>query len=128
LEKEHAIAERLALDGKMVHARERIDDVQGLKNPDAMVRSGPDDPGSVTEFKTLKAASSGAVRRNILEAGEQTSDLAVLDGRSVGLTEEDARRGYARAVGQARMHGQDVPKTVRVVTGNGRIITFPSSE
>jgi hypothetical protein len=127
--KERAIAERLAVEGKMVHPRMRIDDVQHLKNPDSMVRAAPDDPGTVTEFKTLESADSGAVRANILRAGKQVDyhgggDLAI-DGREVGLTEEDARRGYARAVGQSKAQGNALPVTVRVIIGDGRIVELP---
>ncbi|WP_432958456.1 WXG100 family type VII secretion target [Micromonospora haikouensis] len=125
--KERAVADRLAQDGDMVHPRERIDDVHKLKNPDAMVRSGPEDPGVVTEFKTLVGSGSASVRRNILEAAEQTGadGVAVLDGRNVGLTEEDARRGYGRAAGQSRAHGQQMPATVRIILGDNRIIDLP---
>ncbi|MFI2666436.1 hypothetical protein [Micromonospora carbonacea] len=125
--KERAIADRIADDGDMVHPRERIDDVQKLKNPDAMVRSGPDDPGVITEFKTLVGSGSASVRRNILEAAEQTGadGVAVLDGRNVGLTEEDARRGYGRAAGQARTHGQQMPAMVRIILGDNRILDLP---
>ncbi|WP_431894788.1 hypothetical protein [Micromonospora haikouensis] len=125
--KERAVADRLADDGDMVHPRERIDDVHKLKNPDAMVRSGPDDPGVVTEFKTLVGSGSTSVRRNILEAAEQTGadGVAVLDGRNVGLTEEDARRGYGRAAGQARAHDQQMPATVRIILGDNRILNLP---
>ncbi|WFE40280.1 WXG100 family type VII secretion target [Micromonospora sp. WMMD998] len=125
--KERAIADRLADDGAMVHPRERVDDAHKLKNPDGMVRFGPSDPGVVTEFKTLVGTGSTSVRRNILEAGEQTGadGVAVLDGRNVGLSEEDARRGYSRAVGQARVHGQQMPAAVRVILGDDRILDLP---
>ncbi|MFI8807296.1 hypothetical protein [Micromonospora sp. NBRC 110037] len=126
-DKERAIADRLAVEGDMVHPRERIDDAHKMKNPDAMVRTGPEDPGVITEFKTLVGSGSSSVRRNILEAGEQAGSdgVAVLDGRNVGLTEEDARRGYGRAAGQARVHDQQMPATVRIILGNGHIIDLP---
>lgn len=83
----------------MVHPREGVEGVEGLKSPDSVVRSGPSDPGTVAEFKTLD--------------------------RAVGLAEEDARRGYARAAGQAKAHGSDLPERVRVILGDGTIIEFP---
>lgn len=127
--KERRIADRLAADGACVHPRRRDDTTYRLTNPDAMVRTGPADPGTITEFKTPKAANSTAVRRNILEAGRQVTPhgggQAVIDGRPVGLTEADARRGYARAVGQARATGQPLPHTVRFLLADDAIITLP---
>jgi hypothetical protein len=73
--------------------------VDDKKNPDSMVRTSPEDPGTVTEFKTLDNASSNAVRQNILGAAKQVDQYgggdAILDGRGVKLTDQDARRGYA---------------------------------
>ncbi|MEV6811309.1 hypothetical protein [Micromonospora sp. NPDC051296] len=127
--KERDIADRLAAEGIMVHPRQRIDDVEHQKNPDAMMRSGPDDPGVVTELKTLDRATSEAVRRNILTAGKQLDQEGggdvVVDGRAVGLTEEDARRGYARAVGHHRQNGTPLPDRIRIILGEDRIITLP---
>ncbi|MGC1210864.1 MAG: hypothetical protein WA890_06285, partial [Micromonospora sp.] len=127
--KERAIAERLAQEGEMVHPRERVDNVEELKNPDSMVRRRPDDPGTVTEFKTLEGDGSTSVRRNILTAGKQVAQEGggelVMDGRTVGLTEEGARRGYARAVGQHRQHGSPLPDRVRIILGDNRIIFLP---
>jgi hypothetical protein len=103
--KETAIAERLASEGLVVHARKIVEGHDGYKNPDAIVRSGPEDPGRITEFKTLGAPTSTSVRGNIMDAASQVrfhggGDL-VLDGRAAGLTEAEALRGYARAAGQA---------------------------
>lgn len=127
--KERSVADRLADEGEMVHPRERIDDVADLKNPDAMVRTGPSDPGTVTEFKTLGSDNSAAVKENILRAGDQLAQHGggdvVIDGRGVALTEENARRGFARAVGQARTHGSDLPDRVRMILGDGTIILLP---
>jgi hypothetical protein len=90
-----------------------------------LVRTGPNDPGRITEFKTLESPSSSAVKNNIVDAGHQSKEASVIDGRNVGLTEENARRGYARAVGQARAHGQTIPESVRIILGDNRIITLP---
>lgn len=128
-EKERRIADRLAEDGASVHPRERDDTVEDKKNPDSMVRNSPDDPGTVTEFKTLDNASSNAVRRNILAAAKQVDQYggghAVLDGRGVNLTDEDARRGYARAAGQARQLDLTMPNRVEIIMGDGSIKVFP---
>ncbi len=48
-----------------------------------------------------------------------------MDGRTVGLTEEEARRGFARAVGQVRAHGSPLPDRIRIILGDDRIITLP---
>ncbi|MEU4424329.1 hypothetical protein AB0F81_27220 [Actinoplanes sp. NPDC024001] len=127
--KERAIADRLAGDGAMVHPRQRIDDVRGLTNPDAMVRIAADDAGTVTEFKTPESSSSGSVRANILAAGKQVASHGggdvVIDGRAAGLSEETARQGYARAAGHAREHGSAMPERVRVILSDGTILEFP---
>lgn len=127
--KERRIADRLAADGGCVHPRRRDDTAYRVTNPDAMVRTGPADPGTITEFKTLTEANSTAVRRNILEAGRQVTPhgggQVVIDGRSVELTEADARRGYARAVGQARATGQSLPNTVRFLLADSAVISLP---
>ncbi len=127
--KERSIADLLAEEGRMVHPRRRVEDVTGLTSPDAMVRSGPDDPGVVTEFKTPESASSSSVRSNILAAGKQLGPHGggevVIDGRVAGLTEEVARHGWARAAGQARAHGSALPDRVRVILADGTMIELP---
>jgi hypothetical protein len=108
---------------------ERVDGVDGLTNPDSVVRRSPDDPGTITEFKTLDSGSSTAVKDDIIQAGRQVGPHgggdAVIDGRAVGLTEEEARRGFGRAVGQARVHGQTMPEKVHIILGDGRMLTLP---
>ena len=103
--------------------------MEGKKNPDSMVRNSPEDPGTITEFKTLDSASSNAVRRNILDAAKQVDQYGggdvVLDGRGVNLTDEDARRGYARAVGQAKQMDLPMPDQVKIIMGDGSIKVFP---
>ncbi|SDT69543.1 WXG100 family type VII secretion target [Actinoplanes derwentensis] len=129
VDKERAIADLLAAEGKMVHPRRRVEDVTGLTNPDAMVRSGPDDPGVVTEFKTPESASSSSMRSNILAAGKQLGQHGggdvVIDGRPAGLTEEVARHGWARAAGQARAHGSALPDRARVILADGTMLELP---
>ncbi|MEV6634046.1 WXG100 family type VII secretion target [Actinoplanes sp. NPDC051470] len=126
--KEAAVAERLAAEGEMVHARVRSQ-VEGDKSPDAMVRTGPGDGGTVTEFKTMESASSGAVSHRITDAGKQVAFAGggdvVIDGRAVGLTEETARLGHARALGRQSAHGIAMPDRVRVILGDGTMIELP---
>ncbi len=128
-DKERRIADRLTDDGASVHPRLRDDTVQNKQNPDSMVRASPEDPGTVTEFKTLQSADSAAVQRNILKAGKQVEPYgggdAVIDGRDVQLTADAAQRGYARAVGQARDKGMPLPNKVTVIIGDGSLIVFP---
>jgi len=54
------------------------------------------------EFKTPTSGSANAIKRNINEASEQVlpAGEVVIDGRQVGLTEEDALRAFRRACGQ----------------------------
>jgi hypothetical protein len=129
--KERAIAERLAEEGSSVHPRRRDDTVFRKTNPDAMVRAASGDPGTITEFKTLDQPGSNVVRRNILKAGGQLAPYgggdAVIDGRAVGLTAEDTRRGYARAVGQAAATSQPIPTKVHAILSDGSIITLPEA-
>ena len=133
---ERAIADRLAQDGYMVHARKVDQSVEQVPNPDAMLRLSPDDPGTVTEFKTLEpnkhgepAQPSAKVRDDIRDANGQVrphgGGYAVIDGRGVDLTEADARRGYARAVGNAQHHGIGLPEKVLIVLGNNSILELP---
>lgn len=102
--------------------------LQGRTNPDSIVRYDAEDPGHLTEFKTLYEASTTAVKNDIIKAGKQLAQYGggdvVIDGRNVALTEEAARHGHARAVGQARRHGQALPQRVLVLVGNTRIIVL----
>ncbi|GLY97370.1 hypothetical protein [Actinoplanes sp. NBRC 103695] len=126
--KETAVAERLAAEGEMVHPRLRSL-TEGEKSPDAMVRTGPGDMGTVTEFKTLESSSSGAVSQRITDAGKQVAYVGggdmVIDGRGVGLTEETARTGYERARGKQVAHGSALPDRIRVILGDGSMIELP---
>lgn len=126
--KEADIADRLAEDGSMVHARV-IENRQNWSNPDSMVRTGPEDVGTVTEFKTLRSGSSTAFKKNMLEAADQLvqhgGGTVVIDGRGVAITMEEAQRGYARAVGQVRVHGGALPDRIRLILGDGTIVDIP---
>jgi hypothetical protein len=126
-DKERAIADRLAEDGEMVNQRPTDHGASGQRNPDTMVRTGPGDPGRITEFKTLESDSNSAIQRNILQSGEQAGGdgAVVIDGRQVGLTRDVAVRGYQRAVGNSLAHGKTMPGLVRVILGDGSIITLP---
>lgn len=73
------------------------------------------------------------MQRNILDAGAQLDQYkdrygpgrAVIDGRGAGLTAEDADRGFRRAAGQARTHGQPMPPSIRIILGDGSSKYYP---
>ncbi|MFJ5869511.1 hypothetical protein ACIQEY_34560, partial [Streptomyces parvus] len=121
---EREIAKRLAQEGWHVAPRE-ADHASGESNPDAMVRRFPEDEGTVTEFKHLDRGTPTAVKRNILDAGEQVGTHGggdvVIDGREIGLNEEDAERGYRRAVGQAAAHDQAMPANTYFIFDNNKM-------
>jgi hypothetical protein len=119
---EKATADRLAEEGWQVDQRPADHTQQGLRNPDTMVRKSPDDPGTITELKSLDSPSNNALKRNINDAGGQNEGGdAVIDGRGVGTTLEDATRAYKRALGQP---GGKVPSRVHIILGDGSIATF----
>ncbi|WP_250290307.1 hypothetical protein [Frankia sp. CiP1_Cm_nod1] len=129
--KEIDIARVLVDEGSDVRFLPADHTVRNQQNPDVIVRSDPDDPGLVTELKTLESSSKNAIRRNILKAGKQTSGDggAVIDGRQVGLRAEDAYEGIKKAWGQAAggpaadalgdAAGQPFPAQVRIFLGDG---------
>ena len=123
-------AQWLAEQGQDVRVRPPDHTVQGKKNPDYIVRKSPDDPGTLTELKTLTSANSTTVRRSILDAAKQLEPGgggdALIDGRDAGLTRVDAERGWARAVGQARTHTSALPNTATVLLGDGTHMIFRS--
>jgi hypothetical protein len=123
--KEQDLADHLANDqGWRIDQRAADHTVQNQSNPDTMIRKGPDDPGTITEFKTLNSGSANAVKRNINDASSKQAangGEVVVDGRNVGLTQADADRGYAKAVGQP---GGSVSDVVHVVLGDGTVVTY----
>ncbi|WP_194904901.1 putative T7SS-secreted protein [Catenulispora rubra] len=121
------IAERLKQEGHRVDQRPEDQTIQGDKNPDAMVRKAPDDPGTITEFKKLNSGSLNAIKRNMNTASGQVpaDGEVVIDGRGVGLTEADARAAYNGALHQS---GSKVAKVIHVILGDDSIISFPRSD
>jgi hypothetical protein len=121
--KERAIANRLTEEGWRVDARAVDHTVENTPNPDAMVRKNPDDPGSVTEFKTMDSSSQAALKREINRASVQagTDGEVVIDGRGVGTTQAAAERAFRRALGQP---GGTVSQRVHVILGDGSLVTF----
>jgi hypothetical protein len=121
-------AELLASEGKSVHARAPVN-VTGVKNPDALVRSAPDDPGTYAEFKQPSANSTKAVKKALTDAERQLRDygggLVVVDGRAIQLSREVAEAGMARAAGLVRSDGRALPSEVRVILGDGTQIQLP---
>jgi len=122
-------ARRLEQEGWRVDGRPEDHTVQHKKNPEAMLRKHPDDPGAVTEFKRLDPPAPGqqlsgnAVKRNINDASGQVPDDGeiVIDGSEGGLTEEVAERAFRRALGQP---GKTVARKVHFHLGDGRIVTY----
>ena len=93
-----------------------------------MLRSGPTDPGVVTEFKTLDKPGSRQVKDNLRKGTRQVlqhgNGHVVIDGRAVGLTEADTRSGYARFVGERRKHGRPLPRQVTVILHGGATLSW----
>jgi hypothetical protein len=120
--KENAIATRLAQEGWRIDARP-ADHTIRKPNPDTMVRKSADDPGVITEFKTLESTSPNALKRNINDASKQVPENGevVIDGRGVGTTREDAEQAFSRAVGQP---GRTVAKKVHIILADNTISTF----
>ncbi|MFI7068475.1 hypothetical protein ACIBL3_46330 [Kribbella sp. NPDC050124] len=125
--KERRIADRLAEEGWRIDARVPDHTRDGLKNPDTIVRKGPEEYGAIIEFKTQESGSSNAVKRNIHEASEQAGEGAeiVLDGRQAGVSEEVAWRSFRRACGQS---GSMVAAIVHVILGDGRLVTYTKEQ
>ncbi len=125
---EFPTAELLASEGKSVYARKEINAPE-TKNPDALVRTGRDDPGTYTEFKEATEPTDGAVKNAIMRGAKQLDPFGggdlVLDGRSVGLAQEVAENGLRRALGQASAHGSALPRNIRIVLADGTSIHHP---
>ncbi|NGO47289.1 hypothetical protein [Streptomyces ureilyticus] len=123
---ERKMADRLASEGWHIAPREADHTYYKLKNPDAMVRRDSADEGTVTDFKCLRRNSPNAVKRNVIEGGEQVDYYGggdvVIDGRDVGLDAATARRGYVKAVGQARQHGQSMPDNSYFILGDNTML------
>ncbi|MEJ2886983.1 WXG100-like domain-containing protein [Actinomycetospora aeridis] len=119
---ERLTAQRLADEGAMVHSR-RPREVKDYKNPDVIVRAGPQDPGTYTELKV--ASSSSSVSNRIRDANAQLADLGgghiVIDGRTTGLTAEMATDGWRRALRNMTRPGETPPESVRVLLSDGEI-------
>lgn len=125
---ERSTADLLAGEGVSVRSRAEIQ-ASGRRNPDAIVRRGPEDPGVYTEFKAPTQMTDTAVKRSIRDAGDQLEDwgggAAVVDGRQVGLTREVAEAGLRRTLGEATAHSLPLPRSIRFVLGDGSEFTYP---
>jgi hypothetical protein len=124
--KERAIAELLAADGASVHARAPDHTRRKVKDPDVIVRRSSQDPGTITEFKTLDRNSSTAVKRCVTTAAKQVNDHGggdvIIDGRDVDLDEDTAREGYRRSLGEARAHKKVLPHRIFVIMPGDRLL------
>jgi hypothetical protein len=125
---ERPTADLLASEGKSVHARPEVN-VDGVTNPDAIVRASHADPGIYTEFKQPTTLSTSAVKNEIMTAAGQLEQYGggdlVLDGRAIGLDKTVAEQGLKRALGQARAHGSALPDQIRIVLADGSSIHHP---
>jgi hypothetical protein len=124
---ESAVANRLAAEGYRVDARPR-DEEHGQKNPDAMVRRSPDDPGVVTEFKTLETTNPNRLAEQMRDGSSQVEKYdgeVVVDGRAVGTTKEQADAAYKRAWGGRGLGIPKIAKTVYVILGDDTIVAYP---
>ncbi|TCC19258.1 hypothetical protein [Kribbella sindirgiensis] len=120
---ELAIAERLAEEGWRIDARLADHDTPHKKNPDVMVRKSGSSSGVVVEFKTPTSGKNSALKRNMNTGSKQAGrdGEVVIDGRPIGLSEDDALRAFRRACGQP---GSRVASMVHVILGDGRLVTF----
>mgnify|MGYP001168587278 FL=1 len=81
-------------------------------------------------MKTLDQGTSRGALESMKLAGNQLKqhggggDL-VMYGRKAGLLDDEARRGFARAVGQANQHQTYMPDTVSIILGDGTLLTLP---
>jgi hypothetical protein len=122
--KEKAIADYLAEHGARVDQRPR-DPRSPDSQPDTTVRWSPDDPGAITEFKTLDEATPKALTRNLTKGARQSPDGAVvIDGRKAGLTREVADEGWRRTITQPGRREESKPTVARVILGDGTIVIY----
>ncbi len=121
--KEIAAAQVLADEGADVRFIPPDHSIEGLKNPDLIVRYGPDDPGTVVELKTPNSPTDRAVEKNIRMAAHQLqgSGHVLLDGRPSGIQSEVAVNGIRKAWSQSVASGkyQGFPDRIRVVLNGG---------
>jgi hypothetical protein len=121
--KERAIADRLAEEGWRIDARVADHTRQHQKNPDVVVRKSASAKGVVVEFKTPISPEVSAVKRNMSTGSNQAQrdGEVVIDGRLIGLSEDDAWRVFRRACGQP---GTVVASIVHVILGDGRLVSY----
>lgn len=88
-----------------------------------MVRRSSSSRGVVVEFKTPTSLKNSAVKRNMNRGSGQsgTDGEVVIDGRRIGLSEEDAERAFRRACSQP---GSRVASMVHVILGDGRLVSY----
>lgn len=122
--KEVDAARRLADEGWRVDAKPEDHTVQNQSNPDVMVRKNRDDAGVIVELKRLDSPLPNAIKRLMTQGSGQVRSVngeVVIDGRLVGVTEEQAFRAFRRACGQ---QGSAVASQVHVILADGRLVTY----
>jgi hypothetical protein len=125
--KEVAIVDHLVSGGATVEILPENHSEYGVKHPDAVV-TRPGEAAVITEFKTLEKPTSSAVKGLIKSAASQVAEHGggdvVIDARTANLDEPTARRGYARAKGEARVHGRPMPRRTYIILDDGRQVIF----
>lgn len=123
--KEIAVVDYLVGRGATVEILPEDHSQYRIKHPDAVVTRPGEEP-VVTEFKTLEKPTTSAVKGLIKSAASQLAQHGggdvVIDARAVDLDEATARRGYARARGEARVHGRPMPRRTYIILDDGRHI------
>lgn len=90
------------------------------KDPAAKVKS-PDFKvdGVTTELKTLENLNTNTGTKRIKEAIKQGAEVVIIDGRSAGLSKNQAQEIINRAAG--RYENKKIPAKVEIWTTNGKI-------
>lgn len=128
-EDERKVADRiLEVDpGARIDPRPADHTTQGQQNPDAILRRSSAEPGTIIEIKTLKTRGSdmsNTVNQAIADARKQLRPHGggdvYIDGREIGLTADEAERGYRRAAGNAGTHASEMPGAIAIL-GDGTL-------
>ncbi|WP_121435114.1 ADP-ribosyltransferase [Actinomadura pelletieri] len=140
-DKERETAEQRADEGRLVTRLPRHPDSgDGFKSMDALERSGPDDPGTPTEYKdvgknTRRAfdhqLKNGLDKFNEQPDGTRLSGDIVIDGRRAGLSEDHVVNGLKSRLG--RMLGADDARLnqlgrIETYLGDGSKIVFENGK
>ena len=114
-----------------------LGDVPDRQPPDAMMRSGPDDPGVHTVIASPDAPSATTDRSFAVGALAMTAawrlepygggDLAI-GGRAAGLEEVAARAGVDRARRLAMRYRRPLPNRARIILADDTLLELTTEE